>query len=141
MGSSVCLPSVCLPSVCLYALCLYAPCLTYEWQAGSNFAQRQPSPSHSASWRTEIFQHFTKIITIFCVVRTTNLKDGVESVDHVPELLLLKCSESSIVVSSDERLHGAGLKVGHLEGVSQTLCVINQAGPIEQVNQTEKTAC
>ena len=84
------------------------------------------------------FNILQKNITIFCVVRTTNLKDGVESVDHVPELLLLKGGESSIIVSSDERLHGAGLKVGHLEGVSQTLGVVNQAGPVEQVNQTEK---
>ena len=87
------------------------------------------------------FNILQKILQYFVLVRTTNLKDGVESVDHVPELLLLKGGESSVIVSSDERLHGAGLKVGHLEGVSQTLCVINQAGPIEQVNQTEKTAC
>lgn len=68
----------------------------------------------------------------------TDLENGVQPVDHVPELLLLQGSQSPVIVSGDEGLHGASLQVRHLEGVSQTLGVVNQAGPVEQVNQTEK---
>ena len=65
------------------------------------------------------------------------LEDGVEPVDHVPELLLLQGRERSVIVSSNKWLHSSSLQVGDLEGVSQALGTVNQAGPVEQMNQTE----
>ena len=66
------------------------------------------------------------------------LKDGVEPVDHVPELFLLQSGQRSVIVTSNEWFHSSSLQVGDLESVSQTLGAINQAGPVEQVNQTER---
>ena len=110
-------------------------------------AQRPPLHEHFVSWRTKKL-HFTCqcsqkhfFVSNFCAKIskfkvTEYLEDCVKSVDHVPELFFLSRSQSAIIISSDQLLHFASLKVGNLEGVSQTLLEIDQARPVKQVNQT-----
>ena len=80
--------------------------------------------------------HFVAILYAKIFKASEYLEDGVESVDHVPELFLLSSSQSSVVISSDQFLHFASLKVGNLESISETLLEIDQARPVKQVNQS-----
>merc|ERR1712106_76135 len=63
------------------------------------------------------------------------LENGVESVDHVPELLFFLRSQGTIIISSDQWFHLTGLQVWHLKGISKALAVY-EAGPVEQMDKT-----